>query len=124
MTPEVLSRRVDLTMTGVGVVAFGYLAALVAVPSGPDGPVLLALVAGALVVLAGAELIAGAPPRSVGLFALLYAVLAAISWGLLAVVDSFATVTLLLAGGVALLAYGLHRYELVALGLVGDVDEH
>jgi hypothetical protein len=123
MTTEVLSRRVDLTLTAVGVVALGSLATLVAFPSGPSGPVLLAFVASALLVLAGTELATDATVRSVGAFLLVSLSLTAMTWVLSTVVETLATTMVLLAGGIALCSYGLHRYELVALGLVGDPDE-
>lgn len=124
MAIEVLSRRVDLTPITVSVVALGYLGALVVFPSGLSDPALLTVVASTLVLLGGVNLVTGGWSRSVGVFVLLYLSLSAITWGLLTTLEGITTVTLLLAGGIALGSYGLHRYELVAVGLVGDDHEY
>jgi hypothetical protein len=111
------------TALAVGVLVVGHLGLLVAVPSGPTLPTLVAIEAGALVVLAGAELLAGMTAVVALRLGVVYTALTAATWAVTGATDSLAVAVLLLAAGVGFVAYALHRYELVSLGLVEDGDE-
>jgi len=105
----------------VGLVTLATVAALLVVPSTPSlvgvatlsGIVLVALLA----VIAVTEGVGPLPAMTVALVAA-----TATAWAVLAVTDPVVA-TLVIVGGLTLVSYGLHRYELVALGLVEVTDE-
>lgn len=107
----------------LGILVVGHLGLLVVVPPDPSWQALLAVEAGALVVLAGAELLSGLSVLAVARVALIYTILVASTWLVQSSTDSLVVAPLALLIGVALAAYGLYRYELVSLGLVEVPDE-
>ena len=86
-----------------------------------SGPLAVALAEGALALVLVAGLVrTGDPVRAVATFATLSVAGAAALWLALGAADALWLVALGLVLAVAALAYGLHRYERVALGLVTD----
>jgi len=114
--------RQQSPVLATALLALGSLALLVVVPDEP-GTVALAVVGAiALVVVAATSAVTG--ELADALFAsLVFVVLTVGTWTLLAADTSLLVVALVLVGVVALVSYGLHRYELVALGLVEATDE-
>lgn len=100
------------------VLALGHLGLAVLFPDGPTLQALALVESGFLLVLGGPFLRRGADLRVavapfVAAAVLFGAVAAGLRW-----LDSTAAAALVLAIVAGLLAYGLHRYELVRLGLV------
>jgi hypothetical protein len=109
-------------LAATALVAVVHLALLVAVPADP--PVLELALAEAGLGVALLALFAWADsPYTSGLLGLLWLTFVGGAWALTVLIDSLLTATLVFAGIFALLVYGLHRYELVAMGLVEATDE-
>jgi len=117
------SRTVRLTATAIGAILVGHLGLLVVFPSGPDLLTLLAVEAGGLAVLAAAELLVGMPEKFLIVLGTIYTLLLVATGILLSATDSVIVASLVLVAASVLAAYGIHRYELVALGLVEAPDE-
>lgn len=110
------------TDAAVALVVLTHLVALVVFPDGPPLSTLLALEGVTGLGLVGAGRIDGIPVRqAIGLL-VPFVVFLAGAWGLLWVGTSTLVTALVLGGSVGLVAYTLHRYELVSLGLVEDVE--
>lgn len=109
-------------LAAVALVAVGHLALLVAVPADPASLELALAEAGLGVVLLAVFALVDSP-YTAGLLGLLWLAVVGGAWALTVLVDSLLTATLVFASVFALLSYGLHRYELVAMGLVEAADE-
>lgn len=125
MAADLSGRNADFRPTSIAlsILVIGHLGLLVSFPGGLSWQGLLAVETSALVVLAGAELLSGLSALAVVRLAIVYTTLVASTWLTLSSTDSLFTASLVLLTGVGLVAYGLHRYELVFLGLVEAPDE-
>jgi hypothetical protein len=120
-TPGLLLTEYARWWTAVGAVAliaFVHLSLLVAAPVGLDLTPFVALETALLVLLFGLELRSGASITDAVPLAAAFVGFLTATWGLIFFIDSLAVVSILLGGMSLLLVYGLHRYELVLLGLV------
>lgn len=103
----------------VAAIALVHLALLVVVPDGPELLVLVVAEGLVLALLVGIDAVVGDNHTvPVGL-AGTYLLFVVGTWALLQA-TSLTVATLTLVGGLSLVAYGLHRYELVTLGLVEE----
>lgn len=109
-------------LAAAAIVAVVHLALLAVFPADPSIIELAVAEAGLGVVLL-AMFAWTDSPYTAGLLGLLWLTFVGGAWALTLLVDSLLTATLVFAGIVALLAYGLHRYELVVMGLVEADDE-
>ncbi|MDR9382614.1 MAG: hypothetical protein RI560_13220 [Natronomonas sp.] len=102
----------------VAAIVFVHLGLLIAAPGGLDLTSLVVLEAALLALLLGLELLSGASATDAVPLVATFVCFFAMTWGLVLVVDSLAIASILLSGMSILLMYGLHRYELVFLGMV------
>jgi hypothetical protein len=107
----------------VGAVALVHLVLLVVFPAGVDVATLLAVEGFVALGFVAVHLLDGVPARQAsGVVVPLVAAFFG-TWALQQALDSLLAVGLVLTLGLALVAYGLHRYELVTLGLVEATHE-
>ncbi|MFB6150813.1 MAG: hypothetical protein ABEJ40_03315, partial [Haloarculaceae archaeon] len=111
------------TWAPVAAIVVVHLALLVVAPEGPALPTLVAVEGGLLVAAVAADRRASSyPPRASAALVAAWVLLAGGVWAASRSVDPVA-LALALAVTVALATYALHRYELVALGLVEVADD-
>ena len=104
------------------VIAGGSLLVLALAPTPLTGTQLVAVVAGFLALLAVATPTDDRPTTALVALGLGAGGLIGAAWVGLAVGDAVWAGTLVLVLAFAIASYGLHRYELVRLGLVEDID--
>jgi len=107
----------------VGIVAVGHVGALLALPSTPPLTAVLLLEGVLLAVLGLLTTVSDGVGRTVLFVCVLYAVSTALTWAAVIVGSSLLATTLGVVTALLLVGYGVHRYELVALGLVEGADE-
>jgi len=104
----------------VALVVVVHLGLIVAAPNGLEPVALFTLEATLLGVLIGIEFLAGTPIGETIPLVAAFTGFLAITWGLQRAVESLILASILLVAAIALFVYGVHRYELVLLGLVDD----
>lgn len=102
----------------VALVALAHLGLVVAAPNSPDVLTLAALEVALLLSLLVAERLVGVGLTETGPLVVGFATCVGLALALPYAVESLWVAAGLLVGTVALVLYGLHRYELVALGKV------
>lgn len=107
----------------VGIVALLHLGLLLVLPSVSTPLAVLIVELVSVCVLGVGQFIDGTPAGSLVILAVLFSITLAGMWALQHLIESLLTVALIFIGGIGILAYGIHRYELVVLGLVEGSDE-
>lgn len=103
---------------GVGLVALGHLGLLLVLPADPSLPSVGIVEAVALAILVAGQLVDGTALGHLLLLCVLFGGLIAVSVTLVGVLDSVLLASVVLTVAIALFAYGIHRYGLVALDRV------
>lgn len=114
--------RARFLVGAVTIVALGHVVALPITPRDPSLSVLGLAVAGSVAVVLATALWFDSSRRAAVGYGLGVALVATTAVALVQVVDSLPLSTVILATGFALLSYGLHRVELVTMGLVEVAD--
>jgi hypothetical protein len=107
----------------VGIVALLHLGLLLVLPSVSTPLAVLVVELVSVCVLCVGQFLDGTPARSLLILIVLFGIGIAGTWAIQQLIESLLAVALILTGSLTVLSYGIHRYELVVLGLVEESDE-